>query len=223
MPGSTRKVNLNKEVQSFLTEELSGKAIDTTINMSDFNKIKEEINTGINEKKMMKELERLEGDDKEFYGIEIARQYQELKKMLPVNLSQTLFGVDDRDPSDYEKNKFLRSVRVLQDPSYVIELMKSGALTGTEVDAMQVFYPTLLEGLQASILDNIASRQGKGDLTISRKKNHILSLILGVSRITPETFQMLQNNLTPQEETNASEFKLDTTGTMADVQQTLTR
>lgn len=218
-----KKHNIDKELNSFLDEKDYEKPKPHELKLADFDRIKKAVEKGINEDKFMKELDKLDGEDKDAFAVMIPQQYQILKDSIPQNISTDLFGIDEKEPSDFEKSKFIRSVRVLQDPGYVIDLMKSGTLTGTEVDALKLYYPVLYESLKEKILEKIAERFGKKDAKLDRRRNSILSMVLEVPRINPSTLEILQNNLLPKEEEGGQDVNVDTEMGMTDVQQTLNK
>ena len=131
-----KKANINKEVTQFISEDFGSYRFEPTLKLADFGDIKDAVNEGIDEQEILKQLEAAPEEEQEERAAMIAQHYEQLKQAIPVNLSVDLFGIDDKEPSDFEKSKFIRKVRVLQDPNHILELMKSGQLTGSEMDAL---------------------------------------------------------------------------------------
>lgn len=212
LPHKARKANLNKELQTFLEEEIKPRKMESDFNMEDFTKIRDAIAEGVDQDKFNKELEKLTPEQQDEFAVRIPQQYSILRESMPVNQSVDLFGIDEREPSDYEKNKFIRSVRVLQDPSHILDLMNSGLLTGTEVDAFNLYHPELAEQLRQAIVEKLAELKGKQDIKLDRHKNYILASLLGVARINPATLERLQNEYTGTKGTAPSSRSIDTPG-----------
>ena len=210
-----------KSISSFLNG-LKNESVSRSFVMDDFAKVVKSIEDGIKEDKFLKELGELDSEAQEMFTAEIPRQYELLKSKIPVNMSQDLFGVDLREPSDFEKSKFIRLLRVVHNPDHVLELMENGQLTGTEVDAIMEFYPEYYEVLKEMMVEQIAELQGK-DVKLDRAQNQQVSLFLGVPRINPESFARLQANLQSKEqEESGEEVDLNPDETVkTDVQQVL--
>lgn len=223
LSGKQKKLNAKKAIKEFLSSEDFEDSVESTYKLADFARIKEAVDKGIDEEKFMKDLEGMEAEEKDIYAIKIPAQYEALKAAIPSNMSVDLFGVDEREPSDFEKSKFIRMFRVLEDPAHIVDLMKSGTLTGTEVDALKAFYPELHEELKEIILEQIAEGYGKEDSKLNRNKNHVLSAILEVPRVNPRTLEMMQNNLLPKEEEEMQKIDSDTGAIQTEVQQTLNK
>ena len=145
-----KKVNLNKEISGFLKENLGSYKFEPAFKLTDFNRIKEAVDKGIAPEKIQSAAEKGSEEEQEARMVQIAEHFELLKQSIPFNLSVDLFGVDEREPSDFEKSKFIRRVRVLQDPNHILELMRAGSLTGTEIDALNEFYPERLQKNLAS-------------------------------------------------------------------------
>ena len=220
---SPKKVNVNKEISEFIKNDFGSHKFEPAFKLADFGKIKAAIDKGLGEDKILKIASEGEGEDRDVRVAQMAQHFEQLRQSVPVNLSVDLFGIDEREPSDFEKSKFIRSVRVLQDPGHILELMRAGSLTGTEVDALELFYPEYAQSLKEAILEQIAELQGKDGASMSRQKNNILSLVLGVPRIAPEALDRLQQNLTSEEEKDGKSIDMDTEATQTDIQQTLNR
>ena len=218
-----KKANLSKEIANFVNDDFASYKFEPSFKLGDFDRIKEAVNKGIDEREMMKLLEGASEEEQDARTAMVVQHYEQLKNAIPVNLSVDLFGVDEKDPSDFEKSKFIRKVRVLQDPNHILELMKSGQLTGSEVDALNEFYPEYAQALREVITEYIASLHGKPDASLSRKKNAILATVLGVPRISPEALARYQSNLVPGEQPRPEDLTVDAEGIQTDVQQTLNR
>ncbi len=218
-----KKRNISKELISFLESDKNEKIGKPALTMKDFTPIKEKIEVGIDEDKLLAELEKAPDELRDDLTVEIPAQYSALQGIVPQNVSVDLFGLDEREPSDFEKNKFIRAMRVLQNPNHVLDLLKNGALTGTEIDAMVLFWPKEYQALKDAVLEQIAEMQGKKDAKLGRRKNALLSIVLGVPRITPKALKILQSNLVSAEDKESSELNVDTQGIQTDVQQTLNR
>ena len=220
---SPKKINVLKEIAKFIEDDFGSHKFEPTFKLGDFSRIKDAVDKGIKEEKILKITEEGDEDEQDTKLAQISQHFEQLRQMVPTNLSIDLFGVDEKEPSDFEKSKFIRKVRVLENPNHVLELMLAGQLTGTEMDALNEFYPEYAQALKSAILEQIAELQGKEEMTLSRKKNGILSTVLGVARITPESLAMFQRNLVPEEVADVESLSMDTEAGQTDVQQTLTR
>ena len=114
---------------------------------------------------------------------------------MPVNQSETLFGIDEREPSKTEQNMFKRKMAVLEDPTLPLQMAKSGTLSLLEVDALKMFYPNYYEELSFTLLEMLAENKKP----LSRAKKTQIGLLLGVPRVNPETLAELQAQYQPEE------------------------
>lgn len=122
--------------------------------------------------------------------LEVPNFNNKLSNLVPQNLAETLFGLDERDPSDFEKSKFVRSMRVVENPNHVLELLNSGQLSGLEIEVLANFYPNYYEWLKTILLEIMAELKGKEQKEVNNYLlNKNLSMLLQVGRVTPEVLK----------------------------------
>jgi len=151
--------------------------------IKDYQPIKEKAMAGIDTEKLIGlDIDEEIREDMLTAAVELN---QKLTEIIPVNTSQTLFGVDERDPSDFEKSKFIRVMRIVEDPSHIFDLLLSGTVSGLEVDALQNFYPSYYEQLKEQLFGLVAEYKGSASKELSRIQNRDLSTLVGVTRLSP--------------------------------------
>lgn len=203
--GVRKKINnINSLIASYLISTKSIPVPKQTRGMSDFTSIKETLSKDLNPDRVVEFLDSLpEEVDPDQASIAISELMPKLKKLIPINASTTLTGIDEREPSDYEKSKFIRQIRILENPLSILELIESDAVTGTEVDALKLFYPSLYELLVKAIIEELSVLAGKQTTnkpaSLPLTKNRTLSLILGVPRISPAQMSYFQQESQPEQ------------------------
>lgn len=208
--GINKKIkNINSLISNYLISDKKVLPPKHDRMMTDFTSIKERLSNELNHDQMVKWLDRLpEGVDPDDASMAVSELMPKLKQLIPVNASTTLTGIDEREPSDYEKSKFIRQIRILENPMSILPLIESDAVTGTEVDALKLFYPSLYEVLVASIVDalaDLASKQVPGKpATLPLVKNRTISLILGIPRVSPSQMSALQNQQVASDQADIS-------------------
>jgi hypothetical protein len=140
-----------------------------------------------------------------------------LKGLQPVNQSVTLFGVDDRPPSLFEQKKWLVYVKVFNAPESLLDSLNAGLLSGLEVEALKLMYPSILEAVQSGIIEGISELQGKGVTSIGSKKLELVNKLLEVPRLSPEKLQSLQAQFAEEEE--GTDIDVDSEGVQTDTQR----
>lgn len=141
------------------------------LSISDFNELVPGIKKGI-------DTDAVEGDD---LWVLLTELNTTLSEILPENISQTLYGFDEREPSDFEKSKFIRQLRVVFNPDHVLDLLDSGTLSPLEVETLQLYYPEYYEDLVGAALGAVAETKDKPQASTTRG----LSILLQVPRLTP--------------------------------------
>ena len=117
-----------------------------------------------------------------------------LQNLIPVNLATTILGVDERDPSSFEKAKFIRSMTVVLSPLGIIESVVSDNLSMLEIEVLEVFYPELYQLIKDTVLETVASFTGDKNLT--RKQNNTLATLLKIPRLTPDILKPIEEGNT---------------------------
>jgi len=174
----------------YLKNELSDKKIKLPYKLEDWPKLKEKASAGISLEKLAQNDANDEVKDSLLVaGIEFN---DKLLNIIPINSSQTLLGIDERDPSDFEKSKFIRKMRVIENPEHIIDLLKKGQLSWTEMDTLRDFYPTYSELLLQGSLEALASLKGNTKEPLSKEQTRALSLILDVQKVTPEILERVE-------------------------------
>lgn len=114
----------------------------------------------------------------------------QLAAIVPVNLSTTLYGIDERDPSDFEKSKFIRQMRVIFNPEHILDLIDQGSLSPLEVETLQAWYPIYYQGLVEAVLEAISELSGTMPPPSTTRA---LSVLLQVPRLTPEILKVQED------------------------------
>ncbi len=169
--------NSPKRISSFIADGPKREAVSWPYPMAEYDEVVEKARKG------------LSGPLNEEMMIAIPNFNEQLLEIIPVNLSDTLTGVDSHPPSDFEKSKFLRQWRVITDPMHVLDLLDYGQLSPLEVETLAAFYPDLYQDMVAATLNTITQQ---GDTKAPRHVQD-LSTLLMVPRVTPDI-------LKPQEE-----------------------
>lgn len=194
--------NINKQISTYLVDMKRVAPPTSRMSLKDWNNIKTRINQPVDESTMFEWLDSLpEEVDREMAAVAVSELMGKLRPIMPINVSTTLTGYDEREPSDYEKSKFIRQVRVLENPFIILDLIRSNALTGTEVDALKLFYPSIYEQFTSAILEALSDLSGKngGEMVyLPLEKNRTLALFLGVPRVTPTQMAMYQKTGTAE-------------------------
>lgn len=182
-------------MRNMIASDKNEKAPKSDINANDFNTIKEYLQEERSPDMVAKQISDIpEAQGDEFTMISTSA-IDNLRERLPVNQSETIFGIEDLPPSDFEINRFIRMVRVLENPWYAVDLINAGLITGTEVDALEMFYPQFLSSMQEAIVEGMIDLRAKTDTTsLGRSKNHIISTVLKVPRVTPQQLNILQSS-----------------------------
>lgn len=82
------------------------------------------------------------------------------------------------DVPDFEKQRFLRLVEVLNDPEAAIDRLEEGRLTKDEVEILKITYPETYNNLVSSVMAGIADGEESGDPMPFSKKIQ-LGILLG--------------------------------------------
>ncbi len=187
----------NSLVEQFFNDSLTLRPLSSELKKEDYKGFVDVLRNNAVAKELIERFARIQGPSSEITEdivVSLTNIIMRLNEQIPVNQSETLFGIDDLDPSDYEKFKFMQIIRTIDDPTYILQLMIHGQLTDTEVEAMKVFYPNLLDFYKRLILQKLALHIGKGkdSLSLGRHKQHQLGVILEINRLTPEQIESLQ-------------------------------
>ena len=150
-------------------------------------------------------------------SLELINKIEQLKAIQPVNQSVTLFGVDDHPPSLFEQKKWLMSIRIFDNPKSLLDSLNAGLLSGIEVEAMGMVYPSILETLQQALVEGIAELKGKGIKGLGMKKMRLVNILLQVPRLSPEQFETLQAQYMGEEE--GTDINVDGEAVQTDTQR----
>lgn len=146
-----------------------------------------------------------ESEDTADNMIALTEFYSNIRNLIPQNQSMTLFGIDDRQPSRSEQDRFKRQLEVIENPRRVMDLLKAGQLSMLEVETLQQFYPMYYQGLVESILEQITGSDPK---ELNRRQTQQLGILLGVPRVSPLALQQLQEEPQPSESPNVAEAEM---------------
>ncbi len=150
-------------------------------------------------------------------SLELTDKIEQLKAVQPINQSITLFGVEDRPPSLFEQKKWLIYVRIFNAPEAVLDALNTGLLTGIEVEALGLIYPSILDTLQQAVIEGIAELKGKGIKGLGLKKMKLVNTLLQVPRLSPEQFESLQAQYLKEEE--GADINVDGEAVQTDTQR----
>ena len=139
-------------------------------------------------------------DEQPEFTLALSEDLKLLKDEMPVNNSITLFGVDERLPSSFEQTKYIVKYKVFNNPMIVIDNLNAGVLSGLEIDALQMFYPSILQTIQYYILQGITDLKEKGIESLGHKKMKLINIILQIPRLSPDKLQELQASFAPKED-----------------------
>lgn len=158
--------------------------------ISDYEELKDKAEKGL-DVDLISQL-NLPEDIKDSLTLSVTDFNQKLMGLIPQNITQTLFGVDVRDPSDFEKSKFVRAMRVVEDPSVVLNQMQAGMIGSWEVEVLQDMYPDYYVNLEGNVVEAITNMKGEADKELTLEQNNSLGTLLGISRLTPAILQQKQ-------------------------------
>jgi hypothetical protein len=125
-----------------------------------------------------------------------------LKDNLPYTTSKTLFGLQELEPSDYDKFKFTSSANIAINPSLVLPLMLNGNLTIRQVETLKLLHPSFYEAIKQIVFEEFAKQPE--DAKLGMAETALFSRLLGVQRLTPSLLQTLQQQTTKEEEKSPS-------------------
>jgi hypothetical protein len=80
-----------------------------------------------------------------------------LADLFPVSVIESFTGPTNITPTDDVVWKFFNQLQILDDPRRVYELMGSGALLRSQVEALKGVYPTISAAVETSIYEAVAS------------------------------------------------------------------
>ena len=176
----------NSLISEYLTSD-THKPLSQPYSIKDYHELKEKAIQGI-DPPLAQELE-LSSEDKDILTVGLPVFNQVLMDLVPQNTATTLFGVDERDPSDFEKHKFIRAMRIVEDPGHVLDLLQAGQLSGLEIEVLSLVYPEYYATLSESTLDAVAGHKSVAENELSLRQNSGLSTLLQIPRLTPAILQ----------------------------------
>lgn len=182
-----KPTNLLKTIKSYLEtdEELD---FIPEYRLKDFETLKDRANEGINLEKVLPVLDS--SLDSEAMVVAITEFNQKMVDLIPVNLSETIFGLDEREPSDFEKSQFIRKMRVIENPDHLLDLLLSNQMSPLEVETAILFYPSYYQILTEAALEAISELHGEVKAELPPSKSRALALMLGVPRLTPAILKL---------------------------------
>ena len=207
-----------KSLKSKVKDDLLGKSPKPSklpYSISDYSSLRGEAMTGLDVNKIL-EL-GLDTEYEEGYMVAIHDFNEKLQSLVPSNVSETIFGIDERDPSDFEKYKFIRKMRVVENPNHIFDLMAKGELSWTELDTLKEFYPSMHQSLVEATVEALSELKGEMDSQLDRDQNRTVSMLLGVTRASPKILEQMK-----EEKTSESTGDMKAQGTQGtEVQETL--
>lgn len=106
-----------------------------------------------------------------------------------------------REPNDIEKAQFNRALEIAESPLLVMQHIKDGSLTPSDMKTLIVLYPKLYESYKEQLMGSVIKAQEKGN-EIPYKTSMALSLFMGQpmdSSLMPNNIQANQaSNVPPQ-------------------------
>lgn len=191
-----------KRLKAFMESGVSKKDIKLPYSISDYAQLAEQVSSGIAVPENQDDLMALATETNSM-----------LAALVPTNLSTTLYGVDERDPSDFEKSKFIRQLRVIFDPEHVLDLLESGRMSPLEVETLQTWYPQYYQKLVELTLEVISELSGTMPPPSTTRA---LSVLLQVPRLTPEILKVQ-----PEEGTGAPDLRAPAEQAATEVQKVM--
>jgi hypothetical protein len=97
-------------------------------------------------------------------------------------------------PSKGEINEFLKRLRVIDDPTKMLEDLADGKLRGTDVETVRDVYPAMFEQIRQEALDRITD-MAQDNKQLPYKDRVQLDMLLDLRiepTLDPELFQTLQ-------------------------------
>lgn len=200
-PAKVTKNKYKPMISAYLDGGVS-KPVQSEYTIKDFSKLAAYAQEGVNPST---------SDEGMMMAVTDLNQY--LRNILPINQATTLFGVDERDPSDFEKSKFIRQMRVVINPNHVFELLTAGSISPLEVETFARVYPESYAEAVESVLEAVTSKQGS---KVPSEITRALSVLLQVPRITPDILKQQT-----EEQPDKADIKLPAEQSQTNVQQVL--
>lgn len=118
---------------------------------------------------------------------------QELSKLIPTSVYQTVAGPTSLLPDDVKVWKFVSILEVLDNPLMVFPLMNTGALLKSQANAVRLIYPTLSAAIDAAILDaTVKAKAAKRSFELSPRAEVGVKAWMGQPQASPAMLQSTQ-------------------------------
>ena len=142
----------------------------------------------------------MDWDEQPEFTVALSQKLAMLKDLIPINQSVTLFGVEDMPPSTFEQSKWLLQYYIFDNPMVIFDKLNAGVLSGLEIEALEMFYPSILETLKGHLIEAIVDLKAKGINSLGMKKMKLVNIILQIPRLSPDKLQELQASFAPKED-----------------------
>ena len=212
--------DINKKIGEFISTGKKEIKPTYNINLEDFDSIREYIENEITPDTLAEQSKDIDDQElKDNLMLKSQEMINNTRNLLPVDRHESLFDSYEREPSNIQKNKFIRQMRILEDPTITLELIQSGEITPTEIETLGLFYPNYLQTLQESVISNMVDAKSRDDISFGREKNSVLSTVLQVPKITPEVILENQKMYAQDEQQEKTEVTVKPESTMTNTQR----
>lgn len=118
---------------------------------------------------------------------------QQLQELYPKSQSQSIAGPRQLVPNDVAIWKFVNLLEVVDDPLRVFNLMGTGSLLKTQVQAIRLVYPTLAKAIDTAIDETVTDERAvKKSYELAPRAEIGVRAWKGVPRIDPGLLAKLQ-------------------------------
>ena len=152
--------SIPKEIKEFLglKKPLPYKTPKTQIQLDDFDAIIEDLSQDFTYDEMTTKLGQLAADELEPFLVTYMHVVDILQKAKPPTVTDGVLGIIDDEPSDSEKIEYLWLCRLVQDISWLFELMKTDTLTISDVESFQQLYPETYNTIMLEVVTQLSEK-----------------------------------------------------------------
>jgi hypothetical protein len=140
--------------------------------------------------------------------------YAYLSNQIPVNQSESLMGITDLPPSDFEKIMFLRKHYIVNHPESIYDMLNSGRISLLELMTLGEVYPEFLDEVRYIATEALIKKKESGE-DLSIKTEYVLNGLFGTTKLRQELFEEQEEEPAGSADAGIAE------STMTDVEKTL--